>query len=246
MQYAEPGYLLFVRERTLVAQKFDAKSMTLQGEPVPLGEGLGSDNVGLASFSVSRTGVLVFKGGELGGARVVSVDRTGRETAFMEEPADYRDMSLSPDGTRFVYTLGDGGKLDLWTRDLQRGVSSRFTVDPADEIDPQWSADGRRIFYTSTASGPGDLMMKDASGTREAEPLLVDKNEKYVLRCLTRRAEHRVHVPRKGRQLGCVGDPAQWRSQTLSSRKDNFHRDVGHLLAGRKVHCLSVQPVRTE
>src|SRR5436190_135415 len=80
VQYAEPGYLLFVRERTLVAQKFDAKSMTLQGEPVPLGEGLGSDNVGLASFSVSRTGVLVFKGGELGGARIVSVDRTGRET----------------------------------------------------------------------------------------------------------------------------------------------------------------------
>ena len=102
VQYAEPGYLLFVRERTLVAQKFDAKSMTLEGEPVPLGEGLGSDNVGLASFSVSRTGVLVFKGGELGGARIVSVDRTGRETAFMEEPADYRDMSLSPDGTRFV------------------------------------------------------------------------------------------------------------------------------------------------
>ena len=59
-------------------------------------------------------------------------------------------------------------------------MSSRFTVDPSDEIDPQWSADGRRIFYTSTASGPGDLMMKDASGTREAEPLLVDKNEKFV------------------------------------------------------------------
>src|SRR5215203_4128120 len=180
VQYAEPGYLLFVRERTLVAQKFYVKSLTLQGEPVPLGEGLGSDNVGLASFSVSRTGVLVFKGGELGGARVVSVDRTGRETAFMETPADYRDMSVSPDGNRFVYVLGDAGKVDLWTRDLQRGVSSRFTVDPSDEVAPQWSADGRRIFYTSTASGPGDLMMKDASGTRDAEPLLVDKNEKYI------------------------------------------------------------------
>ncbi|MEO5897782.1 MAG: protein kinase, partial [Vicinamibacterales bacterium] len=178
--YAEPGYLLFVRERTLVAQKFDLKSLTLQGEPVPLGEGLGSNNVGLASFSVSHNGVLVFKGGELGGARVVALDRTGRETAFMDTPADYRDMSLSPDGTRLAYVLGDGGKLDLWTRDLQRGVSSRFTVDPADEIDPQWSADGRRVFYTSNANGPGDLMVKDASGTRDAESLLVDKSEKYV------------------------------------------------------------------
>jgi Tol biopolymer transport system component len=169
-----------VRERTLVAQKFDAKSLTVAGEPLPLGEGLGSDNVGLASFSVSRNGVLVYKGGELGGARIVTVDRTGRETPFMEDGADYRDLSLSPDGTHLVYALGDGGKLDLWTRDLQRGVSSRFTVDPADEIDPQWSADGRRVFYTASGKGPGDLMVKEASGTRDAEPLLVDTNEKYI------------------------------------------------------------------
>jgi Tol biopolymer transport system component len=196
VQYAEPGYLLFVRERTLVAQKFDAKSMTVQGEPVPLGEGLGSDNVGLASFSVSRTGILVFKGGELSGSRIVSVDRTGRETALMDDPADYRDMSLSPDGNRLVYVLGDGTKLDLWTRDLQRNVSSRFTVDPADEIDPQWSADGRRIFYTSNANGLGDLMMKDASGTRDAEPLLVDKNEKYISD-VSRDGKHILFVSRE-------------------------------------------------
>ena len=76
MQYAEPGYLLFVRERTLVAQKFDADSLTLEGEPVPLGEGLGVDDVGLASFSVSRNGVLAFRAGELPGTRLVWIDRS--------------------------------------------------------------------------------------------------------------------------------------------------------------------------
>ena len=69
---------------------------------------------------------------------------------------------------------------DLWIRDLARGVSSRFTFDPAAEINPQWSPDGRRIVYTSTREGPGDLFMKDASGTRDAEPLLVNSDEKYV------------------------------------------------------------------
>ena len=179
--YAAPGYLLFVRDRTLVVQKFDPKSQTLQGEPVPVGEGLGTDDVGLASFSVSRNGVLVYRGGELGGSRLVWLDRSGKETAAIDAPADYRDTSLSPDGTRLVYDVGDGGpKGDLWIRDLTRGVSSRFTFDPAGEVNAKWSPDGQQIVYTSKAKGAGDLFLKNASGTREAEPLLVDKDEKYV------------------------------------------------------------------
>lgn len=114
------------------------------------------------------------------GSRVVWLDRSGKETPFLDAPADYRDMSLSPDGTRLAYDLGDEAKRDLWIRDLQRGVSSRFTFDVPVEVNPKWSADGRRIFYTSKGKGPGDLLVKDASGTREAEPLLVDKAEKYI------------------------------------------------------------------
>ena len=179
VQYVEPGYLLFVRDRTLVAQKFDARSLALDGEPVPLGEGLGSDDVGLASFSASRNGVLVYRGGDLAGSRLVWVDRSGKETPALEVPADYRDTSLSPDGRRLAYDIADGGG-DLWIRDLGRGVSSRFTFDAAVESVPQWSPDGRRIVYTSNVKGRGDLYVKDASGTRDAEILLVDAEEKYV------------------------------------------------------------------
>src|SRR5207247_9972519 len=63
--YTDPGYLLFVRENTLVAQKFDPRSLSVQGDAVPLGEGLGVDSVGLASFSASRNGVLAFRAGEV-------------------------------------------------------------------------------------------------------------------------------------------------------------------------------------
>jgi WD40 repeat protein len=182
VQYAEPGYLLFVREQTLVAQKFNVSSLTVEGEPVPLGEGLGSGDLGLASFSVSRNGVLVFRAGELTGTRLVWLDRSGKETPVLDAPADYRDTSLSPDGSRLTYDVSDNGgtRGDVWIRDLVRGVSSRFTFDAAADINPVWSPDGRRIVYTSRAKGAGDLVIKDASGTREAEPLLLSAEEKYV------------------------------------------------------------------
>ena len=33
MTYAPPGYLLFARDKTLVAQPFDAKALKITGEP---------------------------------------------------------------------------------------------------------------------------------------------------------------------------------------------------------------------
>ena len=184
VQYADPGYLIFVRERTLVAQRFDLGSQSIVGEPVPIGQGLGSGDLGLASFSVSRNGVLVYREGELTGTRLVWLDRAGKETPLVDAVADYRDTSFSPDGTRVAYDMSDNvnsTRGDVWIRDVARGVSSRFTFDAAAEVAPIWSPDGRRIAYTSRAKGPGDLMVKDASGTREAEPLLISApEEKYI------------------------------------------------------------------
>ncbi len=182
VQYAEPGYLLFVRDRTLVAQKFDARSLTLEGEPVPLGEGLGSDDVGLASFSASRTGVLVFKGGELAGTRLIWIDRSGKETPFLDAPADYRDTSFSPDGTRLAYDVSDsgqpGGPVD------SRPGAWRLVAFHLRRRPPRSTRNGHPTAGGSstrrTRRGRGDLFVKDASGTREAEPLLVDPDEKYV------------------------------------------------------------------
>jgi Tol biopolymer transport system component len=165
----------------LVAQKFDAGSLTVEGEAVPLGEGLGTDSVGLASFSVSRTGVLVYRGGEVTGSRLIWIDRAGKDTAAIDTPGEYHDTWFSPDHTRLAYDAGGktGGN-DVWIRDLQRGISSRFTFGPSSNVDPVWSPDGRRIVYTSREKGPGDFFIKDASGTRDPEPLLVDVTEKYA------------------------------------------------------------------
>jgi Tol biopolymer transport system component len=179
--FAEPGYLLFVREQTLVAQPVDRSTMTPKGEPVPLAEGLGIDTVGLASFDVSQTGVLVYRTGELEKRRVVWLDRSGKETAAFPEPGDFANLAISPDGTRIVfdYSQGPGGN-DIWIRDTVRNVNTRFTFDAANELVPIWSPDGRRIVYTLSAGVPGDLYTKDAAGTREPEVLLKTPEIKFA------------------------------------------------------------------
>jgi Tol biopolymer transport system component len=179
--YADPGYLIFVREQTLVAQRVDPKTLEPRGEPVPLADGLGIDSVGLAAFDVSRTGVLIYRAGELERRRLIWVDRAGKQSPAIDAPADYRDVSFSPDGSRLVFDMAQGANGgDLWIRDLVRGVNTRFTFDPAVERTPLWSPDGRRIVFTSRANGPGDLYVKDASGTREPEVLLATPDVKYA------------------------------------------------------------------
>ncbi len=53
--YVAPGYLLFRRNRTLMAQPFDENHLALAGEAVPLAESVAS------GFSASENGVLVYR-----------------------------------------------------------------------------------------------------------------------------------------------------------------------------------------
>jgi len=103
--YAEPGaagkgYLLYVREATLVAQPFDPGRLETTGEPFPVAEKVGTGVItGMAPFSVSPGGVLVYRSVTRGGnAQLTWFDRAGKllETAGPAGP--YFDQSLSPDG----------------------------------------------------------------------------------------------------------------------------------------------------
>jgi len=171
--YAPPGYLLFVRDKTLVAQRFDPKALKTVGEPVPLAEQIGTNSVGLARFSVSHEGTLAYRTGE-SGSRLLWVDRAGKEVETAGDPGELGNPALSARGDRLAFNLIDArsGKSSIWIRDLARGVSSRFSFGTTDERIPVWSPDGSRVVFSVDRESAWDLFEKSAAGEGEPKELL--------------------------------------------------------------------------
>ena len=172
VEYAPPGFLLFVRDATLVTQRFDVGSAKLTGDPMPVAEGLGIDAVGLADFSVSRTGILAYRVGRAGEAQYVWLDRKGIRGELIGEPGAIGNADLSPDGRWLVYQVGSSIDSDLWVRDLRRGVSSRFTFEKGGEANPLFSRDSRRVVFERREEGkPGRIVERALDRTGEESVL---------------------------------------------------------------------------
>jgi Serine/threonine protein kinase len=175
------GHLLFWRDGSLMAQPFDAKSLQLSGEAVPVAEQVQMNLPEVrASFSVSENGVLVFQSGL--GIRVGTAsqlfwyDRDGKREAKSGEPLFGANPRLSPDGQRIVVMGYDfqAGSTDLWLYDAALSRKTRFTFDPAFDSYPVWSPDGSSIIFSSDRKTRlvYDIYQKDASGARNEELLL--------------------------------------------------------------------------
>jgi Tol biopolymer transport system component len=180
VHFAEPGFLIYVREDTLVAHPFDVRKLEFSGDPVPIGDKLAPGDLGLGAFSTSRNGILAFRPGADRRSQLVWVDRSGKEVGVASPDAQHGDFAMSPDGTRLaVDIVGDQGR-DIWVRGLGRGTTTRFTFHPGDDIQPLWTPDGRHIVFSSSRSGEMDLYIKNSAGTGEEQLLFADKSEKHA------------------------------------------------------------------
>jgi hypothetical protein len=167
------GYVLFLREGTLMSQGFDNRKLELTGEAVPVAEGVGNYFT-QGFFSASATGVLVFRSGGTGGNRQYTwFDRQGKNLGAALEPGLYSALSLSPDG---IQVAGDrqieGAQQDIWLLQLASRVSTQFTFDPALDDNPIWSPDSSHVAFSSGRDGGRDLYQKVSTGAGKDELLL--------------------------------------------------------------------------
>src|SRR5216684_170691 len=172
--YAEPGYLLYLRDQTLVAQPFDRRRYILSGEQHTLSDDvLYLAGVDRAVFAVSGGGILATQTGK--GAALSQLtwfDRSGRPAGTIGVPESFNNVRLSPDGHRVAedQTDTDGRNIDIWIREPIRGATARLTFDPSLDQTPIWSSDGKKILFASNRKQLGfQLYVKNADGSGSDE-----------------------------------------------------------------------------
>ena len=180
--YAAPGYLLFVRGGTLVAQPFSTSKLELTGDTIPLAEHVATNISSYRGvFSVSDGGMLIYQVGEFsgGGWQMQWAGRDGKPIGSIPGFATYLEPSISPDGKRIAAAYADaGGNIDVWVIDIARGTKTRLTFDPANDSYQIWTPDGSKIIYSSNRGPRTDIYMKAADGSGAEELLLKDDSDK--------------------------------------------------------------------
>ncbi len=171
------GFLLFVRDTTLMAQRFDADRLEVSGEAMPVLEQVRMGGPALlnGALSVSESGALVYQSASAQQSQLAWFDRRGKEVAVLGEAAELSYLQLSPDGRRAAVSVQESlaGNRDIWLYDTERGGRTRVTSDPSDEASAAWSPDGDRLAFLARRRGDDDLnLYQQTLSTRMEERLL--------------------------------------------------------------------------
>ena len=183
----QAGYLLFVREGTLLAQPFDAAYGQLTGDPFSVADrvlAFGHRAYNLERrgfFSVSDNGRLIYRSHDILIEQLGWFDRTGKPLGTVGSPGRFGLPKLSRDGKQVAAPRFDSqtGTSDIWLFDLSRGAESRFTSDPGDDQAVVWSPKGSQLMWASNREGVRDFYRKTSSGGGQDELFWKSDDGKY-------------------------------------------------------------------
>jgi Tol biopolymer transport system component len=175
------GYLLYMRDRNLLAQHFDLSSLTVIGNPTPVMENVEYWPLkDLGDFSTSPNGTLVYRTAGSNQSRFAWLKLPGKETEEFGDPIT--GIDITPGGQAAIKSSMDGKKIsfvkreasspdsELWVLELDHKTLTRQTASSHVAIYSTFSPDGSKIAFTTTG-GPGHGMTIKSLSTGMAEDL---------------------------------------------------------------------------
>jgi len=179
---AKFGYLLFVQDGDLYTQGFNPSILDVEGKPELFLRHVGAvETLSLAPLSVSTTGLLVYRTVNPPARQLVWMDREGKPTGLLGEPAEWGLPRIAPDGRRVVCGKlpPDRHRGELWLFDGE-AMSRLVSMPGADARSPVWSPDGTRVAFTASAGALYDIYLKTINAPDPAEPLFHSEYTKYL------------------------------------------------------------------
>jgi Tol biopolymer transport system component len=180
-RYIPTGHLVFLRQGTLMAVRFDLAKMEAIGQPVALLENVmqalrltAVNHTGGGQLGISDTGSLIYAPGgvpPLPNNSLVWVDQRGIEQPAAALQFPFSAPRLSPDGQRVAYTA----ESQVYVYDLGRGTNSRLT-DEGRAVRTIWTPDGKRLLFSWGRSAANNLFWQPYDGSSPMERLTTSEH----------------------------------------------------------------------
>ncbi len=185
-RYIPTGHIVFLRQGTLMAVRFDLTGQKIVGQPFPLVENVmqalvGSThnfNTGAGQFAVADNGTLVYA---VGGVppdpkrSLVWIDRQGSEQQISEFQLPFSRPRLSPDGQKIAY-IKQGLVRQVWVYDIGRGTNRQVTAEGR-SYGLVWTPDGKRLVFGWCKSGMINLFWQPYDGSAPLERLTTSHSD---------------------------------------------------------------------
>ena len=161
------GHLLYVREGTLYAHRFDDDRLELKGDPVPLAPGVSYTRTVSGAEFAAAGGILVYQSGpSRERTQIVRFDRAGALVERLSDAGRVMNPNVAPDGRRLALEVAEDGSTnsDIWVFGGRSPIGQRLTFSPAEDSNPIWSRDGTWIAYNTYDGSQQVIVRSDASG----------------------------------------------------------------------------------
>jgi serine/threonine-protein kinase len=164
------GRVLFVRNDNLYSQRLNLEQRKLEGDPELIQQGVTSaPGLAVASFSVSRSGLVAWRPGTQALSQVTTFDRQGKQLGTFGPPNDFNYLRLSPDETHLLAHSGDMG-----SQLLEPDQPSLFGLGQTAWW--VWSPDGSHLLGRQGSR----IVERSVSGTGEVRILAEAPNINYL------------------------------------------------------------------